>query len=126
MEVKESRAGGPMHIRVSVFNGAWNLPIWVAQTQGFFEAADLDVHVLATKSSGALMQSLYAGDVEIALVGADNFLAYEEGLAEVEVEKNDELRLVLVGYCCASASPPSAIAATAARARISVRIWGSP
>lgn len=97
MEVKQSRAGGPMRIRVSVFNGAWNLPIWVAQTQGFFEAADLDVHVLATRSSGALMQSLYAGDAEIALAGADNFLAYEEGLGEVEIEKDDELRLVLGG-----------------------------
>jgi ABC-type nitrate/sulfonate/bicarbonate transport system substrate-binding protein len=86
-----------MQLRVSVFNGAWNLPIWAAQTQGFFEAVNLDVQVLLTKSSGALMQSLYAGDVEIALAGADNFLAYEEGMGEVEVENRDELRLVLGG-----------------------------
>jgi len=97
MEVKDSRASEPMRVRVSVFNGAWNLPIWIAQTQRFFEAMNLDVQVLLTKSSGALMQSLYAGDVEIALAGADNFLAYEEGLGEVEIDKDDELRLVLGG-----------------------------
>jgi len=97
MAPKERGARAPMQLRVSVVNGAWNLPIWAAQTQGFFEAVNLDVQVLATKSSGALMQSLYAGDVEIALAGADNFLAYEEGLGEVEVEKGDELRLVLGG-----------------------------
>jgi ABC-type nitrate/sulfonate/bicarbonate transport system substrate-binding protein len=97
MAPKESSARAPMQLRVSVFNGAWNLPIWAAQTRGFFEAVNLDVQVLLTKSSGALMQSLYAGDVEIALAGADNFLAYEEGLGEVEVEKDDELRLVLGG-----------------------------
>ena len=97
MASEKNGARAPMQLRVSVFNGAWNLPIWAAQTQGFFEAVNLDVQVLLTKSSGALMQSLYAGDVEIALAGADNFLAYEEGLGEVEVEKDDELRLVLGG-----------------------------
>ena len=97
MASEKNGACAPMQLRVSVFNGAWNLPIWAAQTQGFFEAVNLDVQVLLTKSSGALMQSLYAGDVEIALAGADNFLAYEEGMGEVEVEKDDELRLVLGG-----------------------------
>jgi len=97
MASEKNGACAPMQLRVSAFNGAWNLPIWAAQTQGFFEAVNLDVQVLFTKSSGALMQSLYAGDVEIALAGADNFLAYEEGMGEVEVEKDDELRLVLGG-----------------------------
>jgi ABC-type nitrate/sulfonate/bicarbonate transport system substrate-binding protein len=97
MAPKKNNARAPMQLRVSVFNGAWNLPIWAAQTRGFFEAVNLDVQVLFTKSSGALMQSLYAGDVEIALAGADNFLAYEEGLGEVDVAKDDELRLVLGG-----------------------------
>ena len=86
-----------MPVRVSVFNGAWNLPIWIAQRQGFFETAGLDVQVLATNSSGALMQGLYGGEVEIALAGADNFLAYEEGMGEVEVRKDDELRIVMGG-----------------------------
>ena len=84
-------------LRVSVFNGAWNLPIWVAQKQGFFDAAGVDVQVLPTRSSGALMQGLYGGEVEIALAGADNFLAYEQGTGEADVRKRDELRIVMGG-----------------------------
>jgi len=84
-------------LRVSVFNGAWNLPIWVAQKQGFFDAAGIDVQVLPTRSSGALMQGLYGGEVEIALAGADNFLAYEQGTGEADVRKGDELRIVMGG-----------------------------
>ena len=84
-------------LRVSVFNGAWNLPIWVAQKQGFFDAAGIDVQVLPTRSSGALMQGLYGGEVEIALAGADNFLAYEQGTGEADVRKRDELRIVMGG-----------------------------
>ena len=97
MDRKVGSRHEPMHIRVGVFNGAWNLPIWIAQSRGFFAASDLDVQVLPTKSSGALMQGLYGGDVEIALAGADNFLAYEEGMGEVEVRKDDELRIVMGG-----------------------------
>jgi ABC-type nitrate/sulfonate/bicarbonate transport system substrate-binding protein len=84
-------------LRVSVFNGAWNLPIWVAQRQGFFDVAGIDVRVLPTRSSGALMQGLYGGEVEIALAGADNFLAYEQGTGEADVRKADELRIVMGG-----------------------------
>lgn len=84
-------------LRVGVFNGAWNLPIWIAQSQGFFWAEGLEVKVLPTKSSGALMQALYGGDVEFALAGADNFLAYESGMGEVRVAKDDDLRIVMGG-----------------------------
>ena len=86
-----------MQARVSVFNGAWNLPIWIAQRRGFFEAAGLDVQVLPTMSSADLMQGLYGGDVEIALAGVDNFLAYEEGMGEAKVRRDDELRIVMGG-----------------------------
>lgn len=106
--VRVGRKGGLMNpsqrgarelktLRVGVFNGAWNLPIWVAQSQGFFKALGLEVHVLATKTSGALMQSLYAGELEIALAGVDNFLAYEQGTGEAEVSKGDDLRIVMGG-----------------------------
>jgi len=84
-------------LRVGVFNGAWNLPLWIAQSRGFFESEGLDVKLLPTKTSGALMQALYGGSIEIALAGADNFLAYESGMGEVEVAKDDELRIVMGG-----------------------------
>jgi ABC-type nitrate/sulfonate/bicarbonate transport system substrate-binding protein len=84
-------------LRVIVFNGAWNLPIWIAESEGFFAEERLEVKVAATKSSGALMQALYGGDVEIALAGADNFLAYEAGMGEVAVKGGERLRIIMGG-----------------------------
>jgi ABC-type nitrate/sulfonate/bicarbonate transport system substrate-binding protein len=97
MDRKEACRREPKHLRVGVFNGAWNLPIWIAQSRGFFAASDLDVEVLPTKSSGALMLGLYGHDIEIALAGADNFLAYEAGMGEVDISRDDELRIVMGG-----------------------------
>ncbi len=88
---------GLTRLRVGVFNGAWNLPIWAAQTQGIFARLGLDVKVLPTKSSGALMQHLYSGSIDLALAGVDNFLAYEQGAGEANVDKGDDLRIVMGG-----------------------------
>jgi ABC-type nitrate/sulfonate/bicarbonate transport system substrate-binding protein len=84
-------------LRVGVFNGAWNLPLWIAQSRGFFESESLDVKVLPTRSSGALMQALYGDSLELALASADNFLAYESGMGEVHFARSDELRIVMGG-----------------------------
>jgi ABC-type nitrate/sulfonate/bicarbonate transport system substrate-binding protein len=90
-------SGQLIPMRVGVFNGAWNLPIWIAQNQGFFAAGGLEVQVLPTKTSGGLMQDLYVGELEVALAGVDNFLAYEQGAGEAKVGKDDDLRIVMGG-----------------------------
>ena len=44
-----------MTLRVLVFDGGWNLPLWAAQRNGSFEAEGLAVQLTYTPSSGYLI-----------------------------------------------------------------------
>jgi hypothetical protein len=73
------RPPSPRLIRVITFDGGWNLPLWAAQRQGFFEANGVTVQVGYTPSSGFLVASLFDGRYDVALALIDNRVAYEEG-----------------------------------------------
>ena len=66
-------------LRVVAFAGGWNLPLWAAQRQGFFEQQGVSVEIAYTPSSSALVQGLMAGRFELALAAIDNLVAYQEG-----------------------------------------------
>lgn len=75
----------PTPLRVITFNGGWDLPLWAAQRQGFFEANGVDVRMAYTPSSDALVAGLFDGRYDIALATIDNFIAYQEGQADVRI-----------------------------------------
>ncbi len=75
----------PTTLRVSTFNGGWNLPFWAAQRQGFFEANGVTVQLSYTPSSEALATGLYNGRYDLAFATIDNFVAYQEGQGEVKL-----------------------------------------
>jgi ABC-type nitrate/sulfonate/bicarbonate transport system substrate-binding protein len=70
-------------LRVIVFPGGANLPLWVAQEQGFYARHGVAVQLTPTPNSVTLVRSLMDGSQEIALSTFDNIVAYQEGQGEV-------------------------------------------
>jgi len=81
----------PAPLRVIAFDGGWNLPVWAAQRQGFFEANGVTVQISWTPSSAYLVSSLLDDRFEIALAAIDNLVAYQEGQGEAKVADNPDL-----------------------------------
>ena len=68
----------PVALRVKVFPGFQNLPLFAAQSQSTFTRHGLTVEVLFTQTSGELRGGLAKGDFEIAHAGVDNAVAMVE------------------------------------------------
>ena len=78
-------------LRVIAFDGGWNLPVWAAQRQGFFEANGVTVQLTYTPNSVFLITALLDGKFEIGLAGIDNIVAYQEGQGEAKIPDNPDL-----------------------------------
>jgi ABC-type nitrate/sulfonate/bicarbonate transport system substrate-binding protein len=61
-------------LRVCAFKGAQNLPLYVAQVQGFFTACDLAVELLYTAGSAAQFTGLARGDYDLIQTAPDNVI----------------------------------------------------
>src|SRR6266542_3053131 len=72
-------------LRVIAFDGGWNLPVWAAQRQGFFEANGVAVQLSYTPTSAFLITSLLDGKFDVGLAGMDNVVAYQEGQGEAKI-----------------------------------------
>src|SRR5687768_3755600 len=71
-------ADEPQKLRVNVFAGVQNLPIFAGQTKGFFARAGLDVDSQFTPNSPAQREGLAKGAFEIAHAAVDNSVALAE------------------------------------------------
>jgi ABC-type nitrate/sulfonate/bicarbonate transport system substrate-binding protein len=78
-------------LRVIVFPGGFNLPIWAAERQGFFEEQGLRVVLTPTPSSTFQMQGLAEGRFEVAMTAFDNVVAYQEGQGEAAIPPNPDM-----------------------------------
>ena len=87
----QTPAPAPTPLRVITFDGGWNLPLWAAQRQGFFEANGVSVQYSYTPSSAFLVTSLFDGKSDIALALIDNLVAYQEGQGEAKIPDNPDL-----------------------------------
>jgi ABC-type nitrate/sulfonate/bicarbonate transport system substrate-binding protein len=95
-------------VRVIAFDGGWNLPVWAAQRQGFFEAQGVSVQLSYTPTSVFLITSLLDGKFDIALAGMDNIVAYQEGQGEAKIPDNPDLFAFLgndAGFASVVAAP---------------------
>ena len=81
----------PTALRVITFDGGWNLPLWAAQRQGFFEAQGLAVQLSYTPTSVFLVTAMLEGRADIAFAGFDNVVAYQEGQGEAKIPDNPDL-----------------------------------
>jgi len=78
-------------LAVIVFPGGFNLPIWAAERQGFFEEHGLRVVLTPTPSSTFQMQGLAEGRFDIAMTAFDNVVAYQEGQGEAKIPPNTDM-----------------------------------
>jgi ABC-type nitrate/sulfonate/bicarbonate transport system substrate-binding protein len=78
-------------LRVIVFPGGFNLPLWAAERQGFFEQNGLRVIVTPTPNSTFQMQGLAEGRFDIAMTALDNVVAYQEGQGEAKIPDNPDM-----------------------------------
>src|SRR5215468_9559223 len=93
----QAPATPPALLRVIAFDGGWNVPIWAAQRQGFFEANGVSVQLSYTPTSVYLITSLLDGKFDIALALMDNYVAYQEGQGEAKILDNPDLFAFLGG-----------------------------
>lgn len=78
-------------LNVIVFPGGFNLPIWAAERQGFFEQHGLRVVLTPTPSSTFQIQGLAEGRFDIAMTAIDNIVAYQEGQGEARIPDNPDM-----------------------------------
>ena len=95
----------PTPLRVIAFDGGWNLPVWAAQRQGFFEAQGVSVQLSYTPTSVYLITKVLDGTFDIALGGMDNVVAYQEGQGEAKIADNPDLFAFLGGDDGFASSP---------------------
>jgi ABC-type nitrate/sulfonate/bicarbonate transport system substrate-binding protein len=93
----QSATPPPAPLRVISFDGGWNLPVWAAQRQGYFEANRVAVQIAYTPSSGFLVASLFDGKYDVALALADNLIAYQEGQGEAKIPADPDLTVFMSG-----------------------------
>lgn len=87
----------PKTLNVIVFPGGWNLPIWAAERQGFFESNGVRVVVTPTPSSTFQMQGFAEGRFDIAMTAIDNVVAYQEGQGEAKIPANPDMFVFMGG-----------------------------
>lgn len=74
-------------VRAITFPGAYNLLIWSAQANGFFDREKLEVSSEQTTTSMYLVENLVGGAFDIAASSIDNVIAYNEGQGEVALDR---------------------------------------
>ena len=79
----------PKEVKVIVFPGGFNWPIWVGQSQGFFVRNGVDVKVTPTPNSTFQLTGLAKGDFDIGMTALDNIIAYREGQGAPGVDGSD-------------------------------------
>jgi ABC-type nitrate/sulfonate/bicarbonate transport system substrate-binding protein len=72
-------------LRVNVFPGGFNWPIFAALEKGFFARHGIAVAMQATTGSVAQMTDFASGKCEIAMTAFDNIVAYVEGQGEAPI-----------------------------------------
>jgi ABC-type nitrate/sulfonate/bicarbonate transport system substrate-binding protein len=72
------QAQATTNLKVMVFPGLANLPLFVGQAQGFFAKRGLAVEILNTPNSDVLRNGLAAGDHQLVVAGVDNAVAMAE------------------------------------------------
>jgi len=81
-------------IRLMVFPGAFNWPIWVAQDRSLFAENGVSVQIQETPGSVVQWTSLAKGHSDLAITLMDNVVAYREGQGEAPVTVPDAIALM--------------------------------
>jgi ABC-type nitrate/sulfonate/bicarbonate transport system substrate-binding protein len=83
-----------MTIRLVVFPGAFNWPLWVAQERGLFARYGVVVEVTEIPGSVVQWTALAEGRADLAITLMDNVVAYREGQGEAPVTVPDAIAVM--------------------------------
>ncbi len=78
-------------LRVIGFAGGFNLPLWVAERNGYFDRQGLEMRLSFTPNSVYQMTNLLAGNYDVAMTAIDNVVAYDEGEGEAPIGPDPQL-----------------------------------
>jgi ABC-type nitrate/sulfonate/bicarbonate transport system substrate-binding protein len=78
-------------LKVIVFPGGFNLPLWAGMHCGAFDRQDLEIGLHFTTDSMQQLAGLVRGEWEIGLTGFDNVVAYQEGQGEAALDREPDL-----------------------------------
>lgn len=81
-------------VKVIVFPGGFNWPVWVAQRCGFFERRGVALELMTTPGSVFQWTTLAEGDAHMAITLMDNVVAYCEGQGAPGVIVPDAIALM--------------------------------
>ena len=84
----------PRTVRLMVFSGPFNWPVWVAEERGIFARNGVTVVVSETPGSVVQWTSLAEGKVDAVITLMDNVIAYHEGQGEVPVTVPDAVAVM--------------------------------
>ncbi len=84
-----STAHAQQPLKVIVFPGGFNWPIWAAQDRGFFTRHNVAIEIIPTPNSTFQLTGLIEGKFDIAMTAIDNLIAYREGQGEAKVDGPD-------------------------------------
>jgi len=76
-------------IKLEIFPGGGNLPIWVAQEKGLLAKYGIELEIVQTPGSVQQLSNLIQGRSHVALTLVDNVVAYREGQGEVPIMGDD-------------------------------------
>lgn len=76
-------------LKVIIFPGGFNWPLWAGQEQGFFAKHGVNVKTIDTPNSTFQITGLAKGDFDIAMTAIDNLIAYREGQGAPGVDGSD-------------------------------------
>jgi ABC-type nitrate/sulfonate/bicarbonate transport system substrate-binding protein len=83
-------------VRLEIFPGGGNLPLWIGYELGWFEKAGLKVEFIRTPGSVQQLPNLIRGDTDLALTLIDNVVAYREGQGEVPIVGPDLIGMMTI------------------------------
>jgi ABC-type nitrate/sulfonate/bicarbonate transport system substrate-binding protein len=84
----------PMPVKLAVFSGAFNWPVWAAQECGIFAHNGLAVGVTEIPGSVVQWTSLAEGSADVVITLMDNVIAYREGQGEAPVTVPDAIAVM--------------------------------
>lgn len=85
------------HLNVCTFRGLQNVPIFVAQRQGFFAAQGLEVNVHYTRGSAPQIAAVARGEYELIQTAPDNVICARSNPALFGLEAAPEIVLLAGG-----------------------------
>ncbi len=88
--------GKTMRLRVCTFKGVQNLPLYVAERQGFFAARGLSVDVIYTAGSTPQIAGLAGGDYDLIQTAPDNVIHVDNNPAAFGLDRATAPHIVLL------------------------------